>query len=295
MALSAWLAVYLCFKLSGVEHSYVTDMWRGTKEGLLNEPWRSVEQNLHRKPLTEAAVRGCEVTNVWLIRSPIICLPLPRQQSSGWTRGLTLKFADEPSNPARREGEVSDQKSHQKPLGLPRRMNDSACIPLCVLFSSCSIPVSATSATGAPCGPFHHNMIYIWRRTKTAYLWNMSTDSFSKLLSGPSLIHPFCAALPRKLTHVHHRSGTFAFQAYFSSDLFFPLKGEALWCPSNLIMAGAQHRQRLISFGFAVAGRKWESQNPCGAKSEWIWPVTRGTLWNAQRQEPHSIMEAYLV
>lgn len=109
------------------------------------------------------------------------------------------------------------------------------------------------------------------------------------------LVSSLCAMLLRKLTHVHHRSGTFAFQAYFSSDLFFPLKREALWCPSNLIMAGAQCQQRLISFGFAVAERKWERLNPCGAKSKWIRPVTRGTLWNAQRQQPHSIMEVYLV
>lgn len=107
------------------------------------------------------------------------------------------------------------------------------------------------------------------------------------------LVSSLCTALLRKLTHVHHRSRTFAFQAYFSSDLFFLLKREALWCPSNLIMAGAQHRQRLISFGFAVAGRKWEGHNPWGAKSKWLRPVTRGTLWKAQRRGPHSIVEAY--
>lgn len=33
-------------------------------------------------------------------------------------------------------------------------MNVSACIPLCVLFSSCSVPVSATSTPAAPPRPF---------------------------------------------------------------------------------------------------------------------------------------------
>lgn len=101
--------------------------------------------------------------------------------------------------------------------------------------------------------------------------------------------------LLRKLTHDHHRSGTFAFQAYFSSYLFFTLKGEALWCPSNVITAAAQNRQRQISFGFAVAQRKWERLNPHGVKSKRIWPVTRGVLFfNARHQLPHSIMKTHL-
>lgn len=41
--------------------------------------------------------------------------------------GLTLKFADEPSNPAWLQSEVSDQKSNPKPFALLKRMNDSAC------------------------------------------------------------------------------------------------------------------------------------------------------------------------
>lgn len=156
------------------------------------------------------------------------------------------------------------------------------------------IPVRVTSSTEAPCYLFITTRFISGCRRKQLIFetyppTHFQTSQRSKLVSS------LCAMLLRKLTHVHHRSGTFAFQAYFSSDLFFPLKGEALWCPSNLIMAGAQYQQRLISFGFAVVERKWERLNPCGAKSKWIWPVTRGTLWNAQRQQPHSIMEAYLV
>lgn len=118
---------------------------------------------------------------------------------------------------------------------------------------------------------------------------------FPKLLNCPSLSSCLCAALLRKLTHVHQRSGTFAFQAYFSSDLFFLLKGEALWCPSNLITSGPQQRRRLTSSGSAVAWRKWGRQKPCGVKSKWIWSVTRETLWNAQQRACHSIVEVLAV
>lgn len=42
-------------------------------------------------------------------------------------------------------------------------------------------------------------------------------------------------------------------------------------------------------------GKKWERQNPCGAKSKWIWTVMRGSLWNAQHQTSPSIMAVLLV
>lgn len=61
---------------------------------------------------------------------------------------------------------------------------------------------------------------------------SLSLKNIQKLIFqtsyGSELVSSLCAILLRKLTHVHHRNGTFAFQAYFSSDLFFPLKGEAL-------------------------------------------------------------------
>ena len=127
------------------------------------------------------------------------------------------------------------------------------------------------------------------------YLWNIPINHFPKLLHCPPASHPF---VPRSrgssfmfvitVGHLHFRP--IFHHIYLSSS-----KGEALWCPSNLITAGAQHRQMLISSGSAVAGRKRGRRNPCGAKSKWIWPVVRGTLWNAQRQVSHSIMEAQLV
>lgn len=107
-----------------------------------------------------------------------------------------------------------------------------------------------------------------------ARLWKESTNSFANLWRSkldPSL----CAVLSRKLTHDHHHhSQALAFQAYFSSYLFFTLKGEALWCPSNLITTAAHSRQRQISFGFAAARRKWEGLKPHRVKSKRIWPLT---------------------
>lgn len=83
-------------------------------------------------------------------------------------------------------------------------MNDSACETLGLVPSAHSssgfggsVSCSSVKTWGcrffswSPLQPSHHNVIYIWIQTQTAYLWNVSTNSVSKFLSGPNSFHPF--------------------------------------------------------------------------------------------------------
>lgn len=42
--------------------------------------------------------------------------------------------------------------------------------------------------------PLHHNMIYIWMSTQTAYLWNISTKSFPNFSAVQTCVIPLCRA-----------------------------------------------------------------------------------------------------
>lgn len=130
---------------------------------------------------------------------------LPRQQSSSWTS----KFADEPSKPVWLENEVSDQTSDQTPFvtfGETDWMSSSeaSCrshclicsvysVWLCVFFSSSFrlIPARFISSTGAPPPAAFSSQHDLYLDVEANSLsQNIVTNSFCKLLGGPSLFHP---------------------------------------------------------------------------------------------------------
>lgn len=106
------------------------------------------------------------------------------------------------------------------------------------------------------------------------------TNSFFQTCQLSKLVACLCAMLRRKLTHLHHHSGTFAFQAYFSSHLFFFLKGGTLMSLKSHYSWGSAPVKNDFLW-FCSGGKKMRE-----AKSPWskiqMDVVTRGMLWITQ-------------